>query len=271
MKYLLMSLLLLSSLTLPARAIGQDNKKSLTADEIITKHLEAAGGKTALGKVQSRIAVGTVKKENDPEVQMAIMSETPNRVTGMFIFTKYDWQLTYDGSKSFVRPMLPRDLSPIQDKYQEILSSGLMFNSISLYNFLLDPESSKAKFEAKGMKKIKDRPAYVVELKRPKGGSARLYFDAATFMWVRTDFGKVHVSKPMGQFTNAVVPHAEDELSVDFYFETSDFRDVEGLKLPFKFEQVVTYPIILQKRVGTLTGKIVEYRQNVSIDPKMFQ
>ncbi len=90
-------------------------------------------------------------------------------------------------------------------------------------------------------------------------------------MWVRTDYGNVHISKPIGQFTNEVVPHGEDEFSVDFYFETSDFRDVSGVKLPFKFEQVITYPIITQKRVGILSGTIVEYKHNVQIDPKMFK
>src|SRR5258705_6171214 len=106
------------------------------------------------------------------------------------------------------------------------------------------------------MKKIKDRQAYVVEVKRSKGVSSRLYSDAATFMWVRTDYGKAHISKPMGQFTNEAVQHGEDELSVDFYFETWDFRDVDGVKLPFKFEQVVTYPILQLKKVGTLSGTI---------------
>lgn len=271
MRYLLVCLLLLACLPLTTPAIDYDDKQSLTADEIISKHLEAAGGKEALSKFQSRIAVGTVKKENDPEAQMAIMSESPNRVSAVFVFSKYDWQLTYDGTKSFIRPLLPRDYSPIQDKYQEVLSSGVMFNSISLYNVLLDKESSGTRFEAKGIKKIKDRQTYVVDMKRSKGLSARLYFDVATFMWVRTDYGRAHISKPMGQFTNAVVPHGEDELNVDFYFETSDFRDVDGVKLPFKFEQVVTYPIIQQKKVGTLSGTIIEYRHNVTIDPKMFK
>jgi len=202
---------------------------------------------------------------------MAIMSESPNRVSAVFVFTKYDWQLTYNGSRSFIRPLLPRDFSPIQDKYQEVLASGLMFNSISLYNALLDGEPSGIKFESKGMKKIKDRPAYAVDIKRSKGASARLYFDAETFMWVRTEFGNAHISKPMGRFTNDVVPHGEDELTVDFYFETSDFRDVDGVKLPFKFEQSVTYPIIQQKKVGTILGTIKEYRHNVEIDPKMFK
>ncbi|MGI9068147.1 MAG: hypothetical protein ACR2HX_17310 [Pyrinomonadaceae bacterium] len=272
MRYLLLFVLLLCWLPLTAEATNPpDEKQSLTADEIINKHLEVSGGKEALTKFQSRIAVGTVKKESDPEARMAIMSEAPNHVTGMFIFNKFDWQLTYDGSKSFIRPLLPRESAPIQDRYQAMLSSGLMFNSISLYNVLLAKESSGAKFEAKGLKKVKDRQAYVVEMKRPKGISARLYFDATTFMWLRTDYGTVHISKPIGQFTNEVVPHGEDELRVDFYFETSDFRDVAGVKLPFKFELVVTYPIITQKRVGTISGTIIEYQHNVQIDPKMFK
>ena len=57
---------------------------------------------------------------------------------------------------------------------------------------------------------------------------------------------------------------------LDFYFETSDFRTVDGVKLPFKFEQGVTYTIQL-KKVGTLSGTIVEYRHDVTIDPKMLK
>jgi hypothetical protein len=146
-----------------------------------------------------------------------------------------------------------------------------MFNSISLYNALLNKEASGAKFEAKGMKKVRGNQAYVVEMKRPKGPSARLYFDANTFMWVRSEFGKVYISTPMGTFTNENIPRAEDDLNIDFFVETMDFKDVSGIKLPFKFELVVTFPIIQQKRVGVLTGTISEYRHNEKIDPKMFQ
>jgi hypothetical protein len=252
-------------------AIAGDEKQSLTAAEIINKHLASVGGKEALAKFKSRIAVGTIKKESDAEVKMAIVSEAPNRVSAIYVFENYDWQLTYDGKKSIVRPQFGKNLSAFQDKMQEMLASGLMFNSISLYNILVNSESYGAKFEAKGMKKIRDRATYVVEMRRPKVALARLYFDAETFMWVRTEYGKASITKPMGTFTNDVVPHGDDEITVDFYFDTSDFREADGVKLPYKFEQVVTSPILRQKKSGTISGTITEYQHNVDIDPKMFQ
>lgn len=274
MRYFGWFLILLSLFTLSSGttgAIAADEKQTLTAAEIINKHLAAVGGKEALAKFKSRVAVGTIKKESDPEVKMAIVSEAPNRVSAIYVFESFDWHLTYDGKKSIVRPQFGKTLSAFQDKMQEMLASGLMFNSISLYNVLVDSESYGAKFEAKGMKKIRDRATYVVEMRRPKVAPARLYFDAETFMWVRTEYGKASISKPMGTFTNAVVPHGEDEMTVDFYFETSDFREADGVKLPYKFEQVVTTPILRQKKSGTITGTITEYQHNVDIDPKMFQ
>ena len=272
MKYVGCLLLLLLLWFVTNASPATDDKQSLTAAEIINKHLEAVGGKQALAKLKSRVAIGTVRKENEPEVRMAIVSESPNRVSAVYVFERFDWHLTFDGKKSFVRggPPFPRDFTPIQDKYNEMLSSGLMFNSISLYNLLLDSESNGVKFEAKGTKKIKDRLAYVVEVKKGKV-SARLFFDAENFMWVRTEYGRASTSKSIQPFTNESVSHADDEMSVDFYFETSDFREADGVKLPFKFEQVITYPILKQKRAGTISGTITEYQHNVLIDPKMFQ
>lgn len=267
--------LLVLAFSCPANIVvtssASDDKKSLTAAEIIEKHLAAVGGKEALAKIKSRIAIGTVRKENDAGIKMAIMSEAPNRVTAVYVFEKYDWQLTYDGRKAFVRPVFPRTLASVQDKYQEMLASGLMFNSISLYNLLTTDEGSGAKFDAKGTRKVKDRLAYVVEIKRPQSGTVRLFFDAETFMWVRTEFGRVGFSKPLQEFTNNSVPRGEDEVSIDFYFETSDFRDVNGIKLPYKYEQSISYPQLHTKMSGSITGTITEYRQNEPIDPKMFQ
>lgn len=266
----LCTLLSLSLLMLSATALAADDKQALTATEIIEKHLAAVGGKEALAKFKSRIAIGTVRKENEPDAQMAIMSEAPNRVSAMYVFQNYTWQLTYDGKQTIFRPTITKEASLVEHKYRDMLLTGAMFNSISLYNMLTSGGSDEIQFEAKGTKKLKNRQAYIVDAKRGKS-SVRLYFDAETFMWVRTDYGRVSFAKNMGTFTNDIVQHGEDQTEVDFYFEVSEFKEVDGVKLPFKFEQTIAFPLIKQKRAGTITGTIKEYRHNVTIDPKMFQ
>lgn len=259
-------------LCLHPATLASASEQKLTGDEIIARHLAAVGGKEALAKIKTRVATGTVRKESEPEGRLAIMSEAPNRLSVFYGFRDFDLRMIFDGKRASIRPdITTRQVVNIVDKYREMLASGLMFNSISLYNLLAASAPGELKLEAKGTKKVGGRPAYVVELKRAKGDAARLYFDAENFMWVRTDYGKASASKEMGAFTNDVVNQGGSELTVDFYIETSDFREVDGVKLPFKFEQVMTAPILRQRAVGTITGTIREYQHNIKIDPAMFQ
>lgn len=267
---ILTAVLLILCLCSPV-ASARAEEKGLSGDEIVKRHLEAAGGRAALARFKTRVALGTVRKENEPDGRMAIMSESPNRLSAYYEFRDFTFRMIYDGKGASLRPVLPRQASYLTDKYQEMMASGLMFNGISLYNLLAASEPGTLKLEAKGTKKVGGRPAYVVQLKQAKGPGAKLYFDAETYMWVRTDYGKASGSKEMGTFTNDVVNQGGAELTVDFYVETSDFREVDGVKLPFKFEQVVTAPILRQRAAGTITATVTEYRHNVPIDPSMFR
>ena len=251
-----------------AAAAAADDKDKLSAAEIINKHLAAVGGKEALTKFKSRVAIGTARKDSDTAAPMAVMSEAPNRVSAIYQFEGFNWQLLYDGSKASVRPVLARANAPIMEKYQDMLATGTLFNGMALYN-VLTADDPNTKFEAKGTKKVKGRAAYVVEMRRGKD-RAMLYFDTETFMWVRTDYGSVRLTKEMTTFTNAI-ESKDQETTYDFYVETSDFKEVDGVRLPYKFEIVATAPILKQKSVGTIVATIKEYRHNVQIDPKMFQ
>src|SRR5713101_3243132 len=256
----------------PANPTILGDQPQLSASEIVNKHLEAVGGKEALAKLKTRMVLGSVKKENEPDAPFALVSES-HRLSSLYRFQNYDWRFIYDGNKADNRPVLPRQLSVIGDKCNEIAQSGLMFNGMSLFNILTEADSGKVKLEAKGTKKLHGRAAYVVEVKRAKSDPMRLYFDAETFMWVRTDYGKVDIRKPQGSSANLndVTNRSEDDVQVDFYIETSDFRVVDGVKLPFKFEQVATAPILRLKLVGTISGTVKEYIHNVTIDPKSYQ
>lgn len=261
------SLLLLVATTV---RVAADEKPQMTGVEIIAKHIQAAGGKEALAKIRSRVATGIAKKDSDAAVPVAIMSEAPNRVSAVYQFEGFNWQLSYDGVKAIFRPTISRASGVVIHKYEEMLATGTMFNSISLYNALLAGESAGAKFEAKGTKKLKNRPAYAVEMKPGKGQALRLFFDTETFMWVRTEYGSVRMTKDMGTFTNDITSK-DEESTIDFYVETWDFKEVDGVKLPFKLEIVATSPILKQRNVGTIITIINEYKHNIQIDPKMFQ
>jgi hypothetical protein len=259
-----------ASVALTAGAFASADSPQMTGVEIINKHLQAVGGKEALTKIKSRVAIGVAKKDSDAAVPVAIMSEAPNHVSAIYQFEGYNWQLSYDGAKSVFRPTINRASSMVIHKYEEMLATGTMFNSISLYNALLAGESGGVTFEAKGTKKVRGRPAYAVDLKSGKGQTLHLFFDAENFMWVRTDYGSVRITRDMGTFTNDVV-NKDEEQTIDFYVETWDFKEVDGVKLPFKLEMVATAPILKQKSVGSIVTSISEYRHNIPIDPKMFQ
>ena len=269
MKRFLSSITLLAFLTLSLSSASADEKEKLSGTEIINKHLAAAGGKKAFSKFKSRVAIGTAKKDNDFAIPVAIMSE-PNRLSAVYQFQGYNWYLIYDGSKPSVRPVMSQAATPIMHKYEEMLTTGTLFNDISLFNVLHQAGSEELKLEAKGTKKIQGRQAYIVEMTTGKGQVLRLYFDTDNFMWLRTDYGNVQVTRNLGTFTNAVT-NKDQETTFDFYVETSDFKEVDGVKLPFKFEIAATAPILKQKSVGTIVTTINEYKHNIAIDPKMFQ
>src|SRR5262245_49261496 len=98
-----------------------------------------------------------------------------------------------------------------------------------------------SKIAVTGKEKVGDRETYVLTATPNEGGVEKYYFDTQSGLLLRSDAER---ESPQGK------------VQIEFYFE--DYKDVDGLKMPFSLRQVTP--------MGTFVLKISEVKHNVPID-----
>ena len=221
-----------------------------TADEVIAKHFAALGGRDAIAKLTSRKATGTATVG------------TPNGdLTGPIE--------TYSKAPNKTRFVLRLDLSSVGAPGEMVVgrrfdgAAGVAMNSMTgdtditgdeLENLknavfptpLLNYKEAGASVEVQAGEPI-DGKATILLVYTPKTGSKiRIFLDAQTYLIVRT---VVHVvSAQMGE--------------VDQVSDPSDYRDVDGVKVPFM--------LVNTSGGQTVTIKYTTVQHNVAIDDAIF-
>ena len=221
----------------PASPTFIRNAPLATLDAVLAKYVAAIGGRDAHRRITSRVSKGRV---DVPGVsfggKLEVYAKAPNKSLSVMnvepvglIKEGYDgrsgWSLTGNG----VDNSIDRAAVIETDFYRETRLAEL-YTRIKLIG------------------KVKEgfRQVYLVEAV-PKGGAAEsLYFDAETGLLVRRDVTRI---TPKGS------------VRAEVYF--SDWRDVDGVKLPFKITQV------LPKMRYVITFDDV--KQNVPVDDAMFR
>jgi len=102
--------------------------------------------------------------------------------------------------------------------------------------------------KVKGIEKVGGHPAYKVGLTAKDGTKKVHYYDAETFLLLRSE----SVGELQSAFGRAAVP------SDEFF---SDYREVNGAKFPFQSRRVT---------IGDVT-RYSEIQVNVELDDSMFQ
>src|SRR5262249_23546855 len=120
----------------------------------------------------------------------------------------------------------------------EIMKNG------SFPNVLLNYKQLGATVELGEKEKVGGRDAFVLVIKPKSGPAVRQYVDAETYMTLKTVI-KINVPQIGGD--------------VEQTTEMSDFRDVDGVKIPFEVKT--------SSAIQTLTVKIDKVEQNTQIDP----
>jgi hypothetical protein len=211
------------------------------AQEVLDKYIRAVGGAQRIAALTSFVAKGTAVgygPENEPR-PTEIFARRGQR-TAVIHTTAGDNTTTYDGRAGWIaapfRPVAVLALSE-QDVDGLKLDAEIAFpNGIqqALTNWRVGLPTV-----------IDDRDINVVQGTMPKGGAATLYFDMESGLLVRQIR---YTDSPVGRIPTQV--------------DYSDYRDVAGVKIPFKWN--------LTWLDGRELFEMTEVQPNVAIDAARF-
>lgn len=237
-KYLLMLLALVFSGSAVAQKAGEGGAKpSLpSASEIVAKYVAAIGGREANAKFKSRVTTGKVSFSpiglSGTYEQFAA---SPNRsALRMDLAGVGQFLDVTDGGTSWAN-------DPIQGFRQRSGKELEQQKNTALFARTYDLNAAYTSLEVKGIEKVGGSDAYVVIGKQTGLPDDTIYFDVASGLIVRTDSTSI---SPQGEVKTQSFP--------------SDYREVDGVKIPHKVRSVIPNMEI------TLTVEKVEHDVTVS-------
>jgi hypothetical protein len=213
-----------------------------TADAVVAKNIAAKGGAAKLKSIDTvRImAAATVQGTMTP---MVISLKRPNLRRQEVTLNGQTIVQAFDGTTGWLlNPSLGTEPIQLPAPQSEALKKDAEFDSP-----LLDYQTKGVKIALVGKEDVDGKSAYHLKVTTPDGAARDYFLDADTGLEFRVD-------APVQQ--NGV----RGTLSV----EMSDYRDVEGVKMPFSLKQTLNGRIVADMRVSTV-------ELNLPLDPSLFR
>jgi outer membrane lipoprotein-sorting protein len=221
-----------------------------TADEIVEKSLAAIGGRAALGKLTSRSTTGSMTVSTpagEVSGSIEVLNQVPNKIRTLINLDLSSLgagsaviDQRFDGTSGFASDSMRGNRDITGDQLANLRNG---FFPTPLLNY----KERGTKIElAAGKEKLGDREAYALTLTPTAGPPSHLFIDAQSYLPIK-----------------AVVTLDVPELgSMEQATEFSDYRDVDGVKVPFKVHGTSS--------VQTFTIVVTKVAHNVTIDPALF-
>lgn len=222
-------------------------QKKLTAEELVSRHLDALGSKESRAAVTRRVVSGPVKHVirlagagvlNGGAVMLS--SGSRFRYTMKFPNPEYpkdemvfdgeraDTNILANGRRTSVGQFLTQQSLPLK----EGLLGGVLSSAWALGRL----EQLQPRLDYRGIKKIDGREMYSIGYRARKGSSdlkVNLYFDSASFRHLRTEYA-FEIAAHLGNGPNDSIRN--DETHFLLVEEFDDFRVVDGWTLPHKYK-----------------------------------
>lgn len=273
--------------------------EKLKPEQLIEKHLASIGSPEALKGIKTRIVQGTshvvwrVGGQANLDGQGTILSDGESIRVG-FKYPALDYpgeQFASDGNKVGVAKINPARRSNLGDFVylnDEMLREGLLFGTFSTSWALFNQRDTKPKLELNGPKKVNGLSVYELKFssKRNNGNvTTFLYFDAATFRHVRSEFKSetLPVRDPVedssssrgggsargGGGTTASDVRGET-IRTTIIEQFDDFKAEDGLTLPHSYKMDFSIDSPRGGFVGTWTLNVTQVLHNQPIDKQLF-
>ena len=220
-----------------------------TADEVIEKSITAFGGRAALEKVKTRVAIGDIMlstQAGEIPGTIEVTNAAPNKTRALikadlsaFGAGQLQVDQRFDGTNGYILDSMQGD-RPITGNQLDNMRNS------SFPHPFLNYKATGFKVTLVGKEKVGDRDAFVLNFEPPAGSAVKQYIDAETYLPIKS-VSKVNVA-PVGEFEQTT--------------ETSDYRDVDGVKVPFKIKNTSS--------VQGLTMTFVKVVHNGPVDEKIF-
>ncbi len=238
---LVVSLVCLPLMAQEAAPVATAQDEALpTVDQILNKLVEASGGKAALEKFTTRVSKGTFEiPEMGASGTIVIYAKAPNKMALQIEVEGFGTvKQGFDGTVAW-------EDNPMAGLVERSGAALAAARRESVFNRELVLKGQYKKLEVKGKQKVDDRDAYVVEATPEEGAVETWYFDAATGLLARID-----AERESDQGVTPVENHLRD------------YRDVDGVKIPFSMENVLP--------AMTIKTTLEEVKHNVEIDDSLF-
>ena len=211
-----------------------------TVDQILDKYVQAIGGKAAVEKQTSRIAKGSFEIPAFGASGTAeIYAKAPNKTATTINVAGYGVvQEVFDGKTGWS--------SDPQNGLREKSGAELAATKLDAeFHKSIKLKQLYPKIVVKGTDKVGDKEVYVVEGTPAESSAETWYFDTQTGLILREDAER---ESPQGK------------QAIQVFLE--DYRDVDGVKMPFSIRQVTS--------AFTLNIKMDEIKNNVPVDDAKF-
>ena len=220
-----------------------------TADEVIEKSIVASGGREALAKVTSRATTGTMTVSTpggDITGTIEVLNQAPNKSQTVITLDlsamgagKMTIDQRFDGTNGYATNSMQGE-TPVTSGQLDTWRNAIFPSPF------LDYKARGTKVELTGKEKLEDKDVYALVITPAKGPTTRVWMDATTYQPVKT-VTSVETAE-VGTFEQTTL--------------MSDFREVDGLKLPFK--------LVGSSPIQTFTVVVTKVEHNVTVDEARF-